>query len=467
MLMKPHRLGLAVVLVAFTFSTWTAVAGASLPSVQGPQVIGSGAIMSNPFGPCLFLPQGLNCYVPDEIRAAYDYPSASQLNGAGQTILIVDAYRHTVIANDLSIFDRIFGIPDPAPGNFVQVNGPQITTAGSGDVDGWGGEVALDVEWAHAMAPGAKIVLVQAASDDDANIAAAEAEYVPQYPGAIISQSFGEPETFTGGVIDTYHSVYEEATALRDTIVASAGDWGATFTPITGTTSPAYASYPASDPLVTGVGGTQGLPYGTGLLQNGHWVGEQVWNEPQFDIATGGAPSVLFAAPPWQRSASPYQTRGVPDVAYDAAVNGGVYTIHTFEAGPRIGQTFIFLVAGTSSGSPQWSAIFALANQARAQAGEGPLGFANETLYKIAKQNKSANSFHDITVGNDALDSPIGFSAGVGWDAATGLGTPDVSNLIPHLVAAPAASNPNAGASAAVHPGGAAGKLRPHTMNAG
>jgi subtilase family serine protease len=444
--------------------TWTAVAGASaLPTVQGPEIT-TDAADSNPFGPCLFAFLGLNCYVPDQISAAYDYPARSQLDGTGQTIMIVDAFQHPRALANLRTFDRLFGVPDPAPGNFVQVNGPAVTSSGSGDVDGWGVETALDVQWAHAMAPGAKIVLVQAASDDDANITAALAQYVPQYPGAIISQSFGEPETTVGSVLSQYRDAYQQATSLGDTILASAGDWGATFTPILGTSSPTYASYPASDPLVTGVGGTQGLPWGTGLLVDGHYGAEQAWNEPVFDAATGGAPSVLFAAPPWQRSASPYKTRSVPDVSYNAAVNGGVYVIHTVEAGPNTGRTFVYLIGGTSAGSPQWAAIFALANQARGLQGEGPIGWANESLAKIGSQKKTQGAFHDITVGNNALDSPIGFAAGPGYDLTTGWGTPDVSNLIPALVDAPAASNPNAGSAAHVDPGGTTGKLRAHTM---
>lgn len=477
MLRKPSRLALASLAVACASFAWAAAsASAAVPSIQGPQVTATTAPITNPFGPCLFLaPFGLNCYVPDEIRAAYNYPS--NLTGAGQTIVIVDAYQHSVIRHDLAIFNSLFGLPQMAPGQFTIVNGTQVTPAGSGsgEVDGWGGETALDVEWAHAMAPGANIVLVQTATDDDADVAAAEAQWLPHYPGAVVSQSFGEPETFTGAPnIAAYHATYEQATAQGDTLLASAGDWGATFTPILGTTSPAYASYPASDPLVTSVAGTQGLThdgsdYGLGLLQNGHYGDEQVWNEPQFDIATGGAPSVLFAAPPWQRPVSPYKTRTVPDVAYDAAVDGGVYTIHTIEDpnDPSFGKTFIFLVAGTSSGSPQWAGIFALANEARSNAAKGPIGFANEALYKIGAQNKSASAFHDITVGTDALDSPIGFAAGPGWDAATGLGTPDVARLIPALVAAPAASSPNAGAPARVQPGAATGKLRPHTQSPG
>jgi subtilase family serine protease len=445
--------------------TWAAAAGATaLPTVQGPEIAGD-AVGSNPFGPCLFLSRGFNCYGPDEIAAAYDYPARSQLDGTGQTILIVDAYQHDgVIRRNLAQFDGIFGLPNLTSENFAIVHGPTATTSGSGSVDGWGVETALDVEWAHAMAPGARIVLVEAATDDDANIAAALSAAIPDYPGAIISQSFGEPETLTGSVLSQYRDVYATATSLDDTILASAGDYGATWTPVLGTTSPAYASYPASDPLVTGVGGTQGLPWGTGLLVNGHYGGEQAWNEPVFDAATGGAPSVLFSSPPWQRAASAYKTRSVPDVSYNAAINGGVYVIHTVEAGDNAGHTFIYLVGGTSAGSPQWAAIFALANEARGMEGKGPLGWANATLAKIGSQNKSQGAFHDITVGNDALDSTNGFAASPGFDLATGWGTPDVSNLIPALVSAPAASNPDAGAPAHVEPGATTGKLRPHTM---
>jgi subtilase family serine protease len=441
------------------------VAGATaLPSVQGPEITAESA-NSNPFGPCLFLPQ-FNCYGPDEIAAAYDYPARSALDGTGQTILIVDAYQHPLVLRNLRTFDALFGIPNPSSANFVQVNGPSVTSSGSGDVDGWGVETALDVQWAHAMAPGARIVLVQAASDDDANVAAALAEYIPQYPGAIISQSFGEPETLTGSAMSDYRAAFQQATALGDTILAAAGDFGATFTPVLGTQSPTYASYPASDPLVTGVGGTQGFPYGNGLLLNGHYGGEQVWNEPDqpIDAATGGAPSVLFAAPPWQRSSAAYKTRSTPDVSYNAAVNGGVYVVHTVEDGANAGHTFLYLVGGTSAGAPQWAAIFALANEARGLQGEGPIGWANATLAKIGSQNKSQSAFHDITVGTDALDSPNGYAAGPGFDLATGWGTPDVSNLIPALVSAPAASNPAAGSPAHLDPGASTGKLRPHTM---
>src|SRR2546421_431878 len=379
LLKRPNGLAIAVLAGVVACLAWAAAAGAtSLPTVQGPAI--SGAVDSNPFGPCLFRAQGFNCYGPDEISAAYDYPARSQLDGTGQTIVIVDAYHHSLALRNLRSFDAAFGIPNPTTENFVAVDGPAVTTSGSGDVDGWG------------------------------------------------------------------------------------VDYGATWTPILGTTTPTYASYPASDPLVTGVGGTQGLPWGNGLLVDGHYGGEQAWNEPLFDAATGGAPSALFSSPPWQRSASAYKTRSVTDVSYNAAINGGVYLIHTVEAGGNAGHTFIYLVGGTSAGSPQWAAIFALANEARGLRGERPIGWANASLAKIGAQNKSQGAVHDITNGDQGLDSPSGFAAGPGFDLATGWGTPDVSNLIAALVNAPAASSPDAGAPAHLASGATTGQLRPHTM---
>ena len=94
----------------------------------------------------------------------------------------------------------------------------------------------------------------------------------------------------------------------------------------------------------------------------------------------------------------------------------------------------------TSAGSPQWASIFALVNQARAQQHKGPLGFANPALYAIAQNPSTKSAFHDITKGNNALDSPVGFNAGPGYDLATGWGTPDVAKLVPLLAAAPGGS---------------------------
>lgn len=421
-----------------------------LPAIKGPAVKDL-----TPGGCDIFLQvYGIPCYGPYELSKAYDFPT--NLDGSGQTIVIVDAYGSANIRADLALFDAQFGVPDPAPGQFVIENGPPAVGHGSGDVDDWAIETSLDVEYAHAMAPGARIVLAVGSSDDDNDLNNAEAAILPSYPGAVVSHSYGDWETDPGAADAAVaaHQIYEAATRSGDTLVASSGDAGATWTQYTGTTSPALASYPASDPLVTAVGGTQGNPYPFGLYQNGGYGGEETWNEADYDAAGGGAPSMLFAAPPWQRPVSSFKTRTVPDVSYNAAIIGGVGVIETppeNEPGPD--TTLIYLVGGTSSGSPQWASIFALVNQARAAKGAGPIGFANDALYKIGKQSKTAGDFHDIIVGNNALDSPVGFAAGPAYDLATGWGTPDVAKLVPDLVNSPAGGNPNAGSPAKVKPG--------------
>jgi subtilase family serine protease len=159
--------------------------------------------------------------------------------------------------------------------------------------------------------------------------------------------------------------------------------------------------------------------------------GEQVWNEPQFGAATGGAPSLLFGVPSYQ-SGLGLTARG-PDVSYNAAVDGGVLVVNS----ALVGVPVLFIVGGTSAGSPQWAGIAALANQARAKLGKGPIGGNfNPALYAIYHSARYATDFHDITVGNDQLvGTPVGFSAGVGYDLASGLGTPIVDQLIVDLAA--------------------------------
>jgi len=414
----------------------------SLPAITGPVVANA-----TPGGCSFFATIGITCYGPYELGKAYDFPT--NLDGSGQTIVVVDAYGSQHVQSDLAAFDAQFGIPDPAPGKFVIQNGPASTaTDGSNDLLDWGLETSLDVEYAHAMAPNAKIVLAVASSDDDNDLNNAERAILPHYPGAVVSHSFGDWETDTGAAqaASDAHKIYALASVMGDTLVASSGDAGATFTQYTGTTTPALAGYPASDPLVTGVGGTEGNPYDDGLLQNGAYGGEQVWNEGVLgvaDAAGGGAPSVLFSAPSWQRSVSGYRTRTVPDVSYNASILGGVGVVFTApdaEPDPQClddtghATTCIYLVGGTSAGSPQWAAIFALVNQARAAKHRGPIGFVNDNLYRIARDHHTAGDFHDITVGSNALDSTVGFNAGPGYDLATGLGTPDVAKLVPDLV---------------------------------
>jgi subtilase family serine protease len=399
----------------------------------------------------------LICYSPDFIRAAYNFPS--NLDGTGQTILIVDAFGSPTIQNDLTVFDNTFGIAAPPSFRILCPTGgcpafaPQNTLH---DEIGWSIETSLDVEYAHAMAPGANIVLVVASTSSGNAINVAEANAISLYPGSIISQSFGIPEFLVhnnNAQILQADSNYQTAAAAKITVFASAGDSGAT-----NGGSTANGNFPASDPFVTAVAGSQGLPYlapGTqftcateatctsglatftgpcgvgprpgfpGCTPTGYGA-EQVWNEPNFGAATGGAPSLLFGTPSYQ-SGLGLPSRGAADVDYNGAVNGGVLVYWTALGFPRW-----FVVGGTSAGSPQWASIAALANQAAGRS----LGFLNPAIYKIAQGPNYANDFHDITIGNNQLaGTAVGFNAAAGYDLASGWGTPNVANLIPDLVA--------------------------------
>ena len=442
-----------------------------LTAVQGPEV--AAVVDGSVHQTCVFTAAyGFPCYGPYDLGRIYNFPA--NLDGSGQTIVIVDAYGSPTIATDLAIFDAYFQVP--APPSFTIVNASGTGATGSGSTDGWAVETSLDVEYAHAMAPGANIVLAVAATDSNYDLNAAEAQVFPRYPGAIVSQSFGDWETdpTAGDSFAQEHRIFQMASRLGDTLIASTGDAGATWTQYTGTTSPALASYPASDPLVTSVGGTQGKPYPGGLEVGGAYGGEGTWNEPQFDAATGGGVSILFHAPSYQRGVTGYRSRTIPDVAYNAAIEGGVEVVRTVGT-----HHFIYLVGGTSCGSPQWAAIFALTNQARAMGHQEGIGTANPALYRLANRQMHSNGdersessvviFHDVTTGNNALDSTVGFAAGPGYDLTTGWGTPNVANLVDalsHERADRTLAGENDGDGSGARPGGGAagahgGSMRP------
>jgi len=457
--------------------------------------LGVGAVLSDfhyspslsyvELGPASTLPQGIPlcksaslgnivCYSPSFVKKAYEFPSTSTLDGSGQTIVIVDAFGSPTIASDLALFDTRFGIAAPPSFTIFCGNSPtpldpstcpvvNINVNPKHDEFGWTIETSLDVEYAHAMAPGANIVLVVASTSSGNAINDAETAAIAAYPGAIFSQSFGIPEIFlTGngnpGQVTQAQTNYANGVAVGDTFFASAGDTGADFG-----FGVAMANFPGSDLHNTAVTGTQGLPYNaTGTLQpcptstpfsctsglssyHGPCVlgrtippncipdgygGEQVWNEPSFGAATGGAPSLLFGVPSYQAGLG-LNARG-PDVAYNAAIDGGVLVVYG-----GFGTPVFFIVGGTSAGSPQWAGITALANQARANLGKGPIGDLNPTLYAIYHSARYATDFHDITVGNDQrVGSSVGFSAEAGYDVASGIGSPVVDQLIVDIAAA-------------------------------
>ena len=297
------------------------------------------------------------------------------------------------------MFDSTFDLP-AANLNIICITGtcPTFDPTNADQVN-WAGEIALDTQWSHADAPGATIDLVISRSDADADILAAQQYVVNHNLGDVLSQSFGEGETcMEPSVFAAQHQVFVKAAAEHMTVFASAGDSGSA-QPDCNNDGGYFlsASTPASDPLVTGVGGTHlNANFTTGRYQS-----ESVWNDSgtSFDIGAGGGGfSTKYLRPSYQAFANHKAARGVPDVAFNADIFGGVLAACS-ECGAGPGAFFIF--AGTSSGSPQWAAITAVADQAAGHR----LGFLNPTLYVIGVAVTNYNfAFHDITTGNNAWD---------------------------------------------------------------
>lgn len=372
---------------------------------------------------------GLACYTPQLIRSAYNVPSS--LDGTGQTIVIVDAFGSPTISTDLQIFDAEFGLPNPTLNIIYPVGQPPAFDPTNADMVSWAVETSLDVEWSHAIAPGATIDLLIAPTDVGNPLDQAQAYAVRHRLGNVMSLSFGTPEADISGFSANLQLLgsdltYALAAATGMTVLASSGDLGAS----NGFATP-DANYPASDPLVTAVGGTDLFMSDAGVYQS-----EYVWNDSvaaqcPFGCtsgifgATGGAPSTIFAAPDYQQDLSHQRARTTSDVAYNASVYTSVLVCMTFL------PPGCYFVGGTSEGAPQWAGIVSLANQA-ASRGQ-TVGFMNPKLYAIgANRSQYASDFHDITVGNNAFFGP-GFSASPGYDLPTGLGTPNVANLIHDL----------------------------------
>jgi subtilase family serine protease len=371
---------------------------------------------------------GLDCYTPAEIRAAYDVPS--NLDGAGQTIVIVDAFGSPTIVQDLVTFDQTFGLPT-AHLAVRYPEGKPTWRPTALDV-GWAEETSLDVEWAHAIAPGAAIDLVVAPTPYGDAINNAIEYAVQNHLGNVLSMSFGAPEAAIAGggnnlQILQADAIFRQAAAQGMSLFASAGDSGAT----NGYPAP-NALFPASDPEVTAVGGTDLF-----VSDSGAYRGETVWNDSVPSLcpygcsygpfgATGGAPSLVFPAPGYQSGdGSGIAARTTADVAYNASVYTGILVYLSI---PGVPSGFYFF-GGTSEGAPQWAAIAALADQAAGR----PLGPLNPALYAIAAVPKLyAQDFHDVTVGDNAFGGP-GYEAGTGYDLPTGLGSPDAANLIATL----------------------------------
>ncbi len=368
-------------------------------------------------------PQPILCYGPDQIRRAYGVQQLQKehLTGRGSTIVILDAYGSPTIQTDLNAFNADWGLPDVSV-NIVAPFGVD------GANFGWALETTLDVEWAHVMAPGAAITLVVARTNNDVDIYNALKYAVDNNLGDVISMSFGENESCVDpDLLAAQHEVFRAAAQKSITLVASSGDSGSAQTSCDGFSLETAASNPASDPLVTAIGGTAltaDATYGT-------YSGETAWNEPVFGIAsTGGGYSVLYSRPSYQAKATGNTAgRGVPDLALNASINGGVLVYMT---DPFAGNLFVGIVGGTSVGAPEFAGIVADG----VQQAHHRLGFLNKALYKLGSSGSAPALFHDITSGNNILFSSgiAGYTTRQGWDAVTGWGTPQVNNLLPALI---------------------------------
>ncbi len=350
------------------------------------------------------------------------------LCGHGQTIAIVDAYDDPNIANDLQTFDSQYGLPScPAGSCFVKLEPQGTPTTNSG----WALEISLDVEWAHSIAPGAKIILVEAANSNLGNLLSAVDTAVGQ--GAQqVSMSWGGSEFSSESSYD-YH--FNSATT---SFFASSGDSGS------------GVEYPAASPYVISVGGTT-----LNVDSSGNYVSESAWS------GSGGGVSAYELKPSYQSSFQPYSGRAIPDVAYDGNPNTGVAV---YDSVPYFGQSGWFEVGGTSVGAPQWTGISAIANSGNAKLASASFG-TSSALYGAASGAESSpqtnpylTNYHDITTGSNGNCGSI-CNAGPGYDEVTGVGSPQSNNLVPYLTPTPTpdftiSSNPS---SLTVNAGGSAG----------
>jgi subtilase family serine protease len=457
-----------------------ALAGLSVPAVAGPaagSAAGSAAGPAAPQATVVIHPSvqyvghstaqppttadceaafGVACYQPAQVQQAYNLPPlyANGVNGKGAAIVIVDSFGSPTITNDLATFDQQFGLPAPPSFKIIRPAGaiPRYDSSNS-EMVSWAGETSLDVEYAHAIAPGASILLVETPVAETEGVTGfpqivkAEEYVINHHLGGVISQSFGATENTlpSKASLNALRGAYTDAERHHVTVLAASGDDGAAEVGLDGQTFYTFpvTSWPASDPLVTGVGGTQ-----LHLDANGNRLSpDTVWNDTysgpaqQFifgnsgpsPLAAGGGKSVFFTRPKYQNPVRNVvgRARGVPDIAMSAACNGAVDVYQSFGGQPA----GWYPTCGTSEATPLFAGIVALADQVA----HHPLGLINPALYLMAARHKL--DLVDVTGGNNTVSftqgghkhTVHGFTAGPGYDLASGLGTVNAADFVPEL----------------------------------
>jgi len=437
---------------------------------------------------------GRRCFSPQDVRAAYNLAPlyAGGFNGKGETIALVDSFGSDTIASDLHVYDQTFGL-QPMCGEAgvtcaagmptfsqLHVQGSPPTNSpppnnGTGQETHtlWALEVTLDVETAHAIAPQANILLVTTPTAETLGVQGfpdfmnAEQDVVDHHLADVISQSFGSAEeafSSTQSLLNLRHA-FIAAAQNKVTVLASSGD-GGTANPVkeptkNPTTIPfPTVGWPASDPLVTAVGGTYLCTQATGTASGAPSArvadnvspGGRCRTFPgQAEVGwtfSGGGFSHVFSRPSYQDSLPDGSTpigsmRGVPDVGFQASSGTGALVFISLppdgQSGLRCGNvpcsTGWFDIGGTSLSCPQWAGLVAIADQIN---GGHDLGLINPALYKIGSDpTRYANDFFDVTTGQNQTDPTVaGYPATTGWDPVTGLGTPNAAVLLPDLVKA-------------------------------
>ncbi len=400
-----------------------------------------------------------HCYTPADIYAAYGVSAlhAEGTTGKGETIVIVDSYGSPTAQADLNRFSDTFGLPRTTI-QFINPNGtPPYNNSVNGSATNWAFETSLDLQWAHAIAPDAHLVLVQAIPAETEGVQGfpgiflGEQMAISQFPGSVMSQSFAVTEQSFRGAASTQvslmDSVYKQARLNHVTVFGSSGDSGTANVDKQGRIYPfPTVNWPSSDPLVTSAGGTW-LQYGwtwnpssptdVSYLDTPGSRTEAVWNEPFIQAATGGGRSVLFATPNFQSSISPsvlMGRRGLPDMSWNAAVDGGVL-VYTSFPGVRVGW---HIVGGTSAASPQLAALVALTNQLADASGKTHVGYLNPRLYQLPASDFTdivPQTFGSVTIADNALYgfNIAGMPATAGYDLATGFGSPKAYNFVHDL----------------------------------
>ncbi len=352
---------------------------------------------------------------PSKISTAYGFDQllygSVQDTGSGQTVAIIDVYDDPTALNDLNQFSLQFGLPQfnvSGGPTFTKVgeNGSSTLPAPSGS-SGWSLEESLDIEWVHAIAPDANILLVEAKSASDADLIETAVPWAASQPGVVaVSMSFSGSEFSGENTLDSYFTT-------------PAGHAGVTFLAATGD-SGTPAGYPAYSPNVVAVGGTT-----LNTDSSGDYISETGWS------GSGGGISEYESLPSYQsgsyQNGSVTQTttmRTAPDVSMDADPNTGVavYDSYDYPSDPWV------QIGGTSVATPIWAGLMALVDQVRSLAHLSSLDGATQTLPALYKL--PAADFHDITSGSNGSPN---YSAGVGYDLVTGLGTPVANKLIPDL----------------------------------